>query len=89
MQVTTGPSTEVGHAQSLEAKHRAGLCPGRDVQLGLPAFDQRDRDPGPEGGLGDADRGVMDQVGVMALEPGVRTHLDLDVEVAGRAVSAP
>ena len=80
-----GPA-EVGHALAAQPDLGAGLGAGLDLER-LLAVGRRDRHRRPERGLGDRHLLLVEQLGAVALEDGVRLDVDRDVQVAGRAAA--
>ena len=70
---------EMRHAATAQADLRAGLGPGPDLDV-LVAVDGRDGDRRAEGGLGDRDVRLVDQLGALAPQRRVRRDVDRDVE---------
>ena len=81
--VAAAPAVDVGHPAALELEDVAALGPLGDVQP-VGAVERRHLDLGAEGGLGEADRHLADQVVAVPLEERVLADLDLDPEVAPR-----
>ena len=79
--VAAAPAADVGHPPPLEPEHVAALGPLGDVQP-VRAVEGGDLDLGAEGGLGEADRHLADQVVAAPLEERVLADHDLDPEVA-------
>src|SRR5207245_5089686 len=71
-----------------QPKGRAGLDPGRDPQPAC-AIEGRDLDLRPQGGLGERDRQLIDDIVSVAGEPLVRTDMDGHVEVARCGACVP
>ena len=65
------PSPEAGDALTSEAEHAAGLRALGNGQLRLLALEGGDLERGPQGGLGNADRDLAEEMSAVALEEGV------------------
>ena len=87
-QVAATAALHVGHAPAAQAEHPPGLgAPGHDEVLG--AVERRVGQDGAEGGLGDRDVQLVDQVVALALEALVGLDPHVDVEVAVAAAAGP
>ena len=82
-----GPA-EVRHAAATEPDLRAGLGAALDLD-GLLTLHGRHEDRCPERGLRDSHRGLVDQLGALALERRVRRDVDSDVERPGGTAAGP
>lgn len=82
-QVPTTPPTQMRHATALQTEAVAGLRPLRDDHV-LPAVERLEWQLHTERCLRDPDRQVLDQVVALPLEPLVRRHSKVHVQVARR-----
>ena len=80
------PVVEAGNTQTPKPVLPAGLGAGGDGEF-LAAVERVDLDEGSQRGLGDAHGHLKVQGRAVAHQGGVIGHLEVDVEVAGRATS--
>ena len=87
-QIAPTPTLQPRHPPALDAKHPPGLGAGRDIQI-LHPVQRLVLDVDPEGGLGHGEVDLVQQVVAVALEPGMRAHLHMHVQVSGRTPRGP
>src|SRR6266540_6054090 len=80
-QVAASTAAQRGHALALDPLDAARLRAGRHDDLLLVAIERPDREAGAERGLGEADRAHVHEVVAVAVEHGVRSDRDVDVQV--------
>ena len=80
--VSAPPGLHVREPLAPEAKDGVGLGPRRDAKPST-AVEGRDFDLSPEGGPGDGDRPVDDEVSPVPFEDGVAERADDDVQISG------